>query len=67
MTYTPEKPTENVFVEINLRSIKWLLSCLYNPDTNLIADHLHYIGRGIDLYSSKYDDFIILVDLNTYF
>ena len=63
--YTPEKPIENLFVEINLRSRKWLLSCSYNPKTNLIADHLHCIGRGIDFYSSKYDNFVVLGDLNT--
>ena len=40
--HTPEKPIENLFVEINLRSRKWLLSsCSCNPKTNLIADHLH--------------------------
>ena len=44
---------------------KWLLLCSYNPNTNLIADHLHCIGRGIDFYSSKYDTFIVLGDLNT--
>ena len=60
--YTPEKPTENLFVEINLRSRNWLLSCSYNRKTNLIADHLHCIGRGTDFYSSKYDYFIVLGD-----
>ena len=50
---TPEKPIENLFVEINLRSRKWLISCSYNQKTNLIADHLHCIGRGIDFYSSS--------------
>ena len=62
--YTPEKPIENFFVKINLRSRKWLLSCSYNPKTNLIADHLHCIGRGHDFYSSKSDSFIVLGDLN---
>ena len=63
--YTREKPIENLFIEINLRSRKLLLSCSYNPKTNLIADHLHCIGRGIYLYSSKYNDFVVLGDLNT--
>ena len=63
--YTPEKPIENLFVEINLRSRKWLLSCSYNPKTNLIVDHLRCIGRGIDFYSSKYDNFVVLGDLST--
>ena len=38
---------------------------LYNPKTNFIAGHLHCIGRGIDFYSSKYDNFVVLGDLNT--
>ena len=29
---------------------------------NLIADHSHYIGRGIDFYFAKYDNFIVLGD-----
>ena len=41
--YTPEKPIENFFVEINVRSRKWLLSCSYNPKINLIADNLHCV------------------------
>ena len=32
--YTPEKPIENLFLEINLRSRKWFLSCSYNRKTN---------------------------------
>ena len=51
--YTPEKPKENLFVEINLRSRNWLLSCSYNHKTNLIADHLYCIGRGIDFQFFK--------------
>ena len=62
--YTPEKPIENIFVEINLRSRKWLLSCSYNPKTNFIADYLHCTSRGIDFYSSKCDNFVVLGDLN---
>ena len=63
--YTPEKPIENLFVEINLRSTKRLLSCSYNPKTNLIADHLRCNGKGIDFYSSRYNNFVVLGDLNT--
>ena len=28
--YIFEKPLENIYVEVNLRSRKWLLSCSYN-------------------------------------
>ena len=61
--YTSEKPIENIFVEINLRSRKWFLPCSYNPNVSLTADHLHC--RGINFYSSKYGNFIVLRDLNT--
>ena len=65
---TPEKPIENFFVKINLRSKKWLLSCSscsYNRNTKLIADHLHCIGREIHFYSSKYDNFVAFGEINT--
>ena len=64
---TAENPIEIFFGEINLRSRKSLLSCSYNPKTNLIAHYLHCIGRGTDSYSSKYDNFVVLGDLNTGF
>ena len=63
--YTPKKSIENFFVEFNSRLRKWLLSCSYNPKTNLIADHLQCTGRGINFYFSKYDNFVVLGDLNT--
>ena len=63
--YTPEKPIENIFVEINLRARKWPLSSSYNTKKKLIVDHLHCFGSGIDFYSSKYDNFVVLGDLNT--
>ena len=62
--YISEKPIENIILEINLRSMKCLLSCSYNSNINLIADHLHYINRGIDFCSSKYNNCIVLGDLN---
>ena len=62
--YSPKKRIENIFIEINLRSRKWFLSCSYNPNTHLIADRLHCIGSGIDFYSSKYDNFVVLGHLN---
>ena len=63
--YTPENFVENLFVEMNSRSRKWLLSCSYNPVTNLKADHLHCIGKRLDFYSSKYGNVIVLGGLNT--
>ena len=56
---------EGFCIEINIRKKKWLLVCTYNPNKNLISKHLKEIGKNLDNYSSKYDNFILLVDLNS--
>lgn len=48
---TSKKPIENAYVEVNLRSREWLVSCSHHPNTTLIVVHLHFLGRGIDFYS----------------
>ena len=55
---------EAIFVEINLRKKKWLLSCSYNPQKSEIRKHLGAVGKNLDLYSSKYENFILLGDFN---
>ena len=52
-------------IELNIRKKKWLLVCTYNQNTNLISNHLKKIGKNLDNYSSKYDNFILLNDLNS--
>ena len=48
-----------------LYQLTGLLSCSQIPNTNLTADHLYCIGRGIDFYSSKFNDsFKVLGNLN---
>ena len=56
---------ESFFIEINIRKKKWLLVCTYNPNTNLILNHLKEIGKNLDNYYSQYDNFILLGDLNS--
>ena len=56
---------ESFSIEINIRKKKWLLVCTYNPNKNLISNHLKEIGKNLDNYSSKYDNFILLGDLNS--
>ena len=56
---------ESFFIEINIRKKKWLLVCTCNPNKNLISNHLKEIGKNLDNYSSKYDNFILLGDLNS--
>ena len=56
---------EGFFIEINIRKKKWLLVCTYNPNRNLILNHRKEIDKNLDNYSSKYDNFILLGDLNS--
>ena len=53
-----------MFVKINLRKKKWLLSCSYNPQKSEIRKHLGATGKNLDSYSSKYENFIFLEDFN---
>ena len=55
---------ENILVEINLRSKKWLISGSYNPHLNSIQNHLVQLSKKFDFYSSKYENFIVLGDFN---
>ena len=51
--------TESFYTEINA------LVCTHNPNKNLISNHLKEIGKNLHNYSSKYDNFILLGDLNS--
>ena len=55
---------ENIFVEINLRSKKWLISGSYNPNVSHIQNHTVNLSKNLDFYSSKYENFIVIGDFN---
>ena len=38
--------------------------CLYNPKKPLISEHLKETGKNLDLLLSKYDNFVLIGDLN---
>ena len=38
--YKPSSSVENIFIEINLRSRKWLRSCSYNSNLTLLNNHI---------------------------
>ena len=61
---TIDKSFEGFFVELNLRSKKWLLGCSYNPHRDKIAPHLKNISTALDKLSSKYENIILLGDFN---
>ena len=55
---------ENIFIEINLRSKKWLISGSYNLKLSHIKNHLQEISKDLQYYSSRYENFIVLGDFN---
>ena len=55
---------EAFIIEINLRKCKWLLSCSYNPNKNLISNHLKELGKQLDTITTKYEKVLILGDFN---
>ena len=56
---------EAMFIEINLRKKKWLLSVSYNSHKALIGKHLQAVGKHLDLCSGRYENVIIMGDFNT--
>ena len=59
-----DMPIENFCTEINIRKKKWPLVCMYHPNKDFISNHLKHIRKNLDSYSSKYDNFILLGNLN---
>ena len=59
-----EQRYEGIFVEINLKKQKWLISCSYNPNTQNINQRLHELQISLDSIATKYDRFLLLGDFN---
>ena len=57
-------PMEGFYVGIKFQKKKWLLYCSYNPNKNAVKSDLENLHKGVALYSSKYEHFIILGDFN---
>ena len=55
---------EGLFVEINLYKKEWVLCCSYNTDSNNIKNHFLALSVSLDIYSSKYERFIVMGDFN---
>ena len=59
-------PTEAFLVDINPRKKKWLLSCSYNPNRINIENHIDTLSKSLALYSSSYENIILVGDFNVY-
>ena len=57
-------PVKGFYIEINVQRKKWLLRCFYNANKNAIKIHIEILHKGLALYSSQYENFIVLGDFN---
>ena len=59
-----DKAIEALFIELNFREKKWLLSCPCNPNKNNISNHLQRLRNSLNLYFAKYENIILIGDFN---
>ena len=56
---------ESIFAEINFRKKKSLICASYNRHKSNIWNHLHHLGKGLDIYIGNYDNILLLGDSNS--
>ena len=56
---------EGIFLEVKLRSTKWLLFGGYNNHKANIGIFLGNVGHMLDIYMSQYENFLLLGDFNS--
>ena len=59
-----EDGIECVGFEINLRKEKWSIFSVYRPPTQPQQFLFENLGKALDHYSSKYENFMFLGDFN---
>ena len=55
---------EAIFIEMNIKSKKWLLCCTYNPNKSLIENHLRQLQKQLEAFSERCEHFLIMGDFN---
>ena len=56
---------EGLFIEINLGKSKWLLLATYKLPSFSKHDYFNHVGKALDFYVAKYENVIIMGDLDT--
>ena len=51
---------EAIFIEMNIKSKKWLLCCTYNPNKSLIENHLRLLQKQLEVSFERYEHFLIM-------
>ena len=55
---------EAIFIEMNLRSKKWLLCFTYNAKKSLLERHLNQIQAQLEIFCKNYEHLLIPGDFN---
>ena len=63
-SHTLAEDIEGIFIEINLRKCKWLLFATYHPPSQCDKYFFDQVSRGLDIYSTSYDKFVLIGDFN---
>ena len=58
------KHSTDFFVELNLRSRKWLLGCSYSPHKEKITSHLSNLSTALDKLWMDYENITLQGDFN---
>ena len=53
--HTFSDDVEGIFVELNLRKVKWLLLGTYHPPSQSKEYYINNISRALDIYNQNYD------------
>ena len=61
---TANTPINGFLIKLNLRKKIWLHYGSYNPDRNNIDSHLDSLIRSLAFYSSRYKNYIVIVNFN---
>ena len=56
---------EGIFLELNLRKVKWFLFGGYNPHKDNISNFVRHLGPFVDTFLSTYDNLLLLGDFNS--
>ena len=56
---------EGIFIEINIRKVRWVLMGRYNRQKESISYSLCHVSYGIDKFLVNYDNILLLGDFNS--
>ena len=60
----PDDITEGVFIEVNLRKIKWLIFGTYHSPSQPEEYFFKHVGYALDTYGQTYENFLLAGDFN---